>query len=550
MKTLVFLLILALPICAQSRGDFNGSASINGCSGALFILNGMELSQKALLITNGHCIRLKDLNGAPSHYPAPGEFIYSLEGERVRENTYIMLSSDRGTWSILAEKLLFATMTGTDFAVYELRSTYLDLELAFGIKPFLLDSSPFQRGDSVLIHAGVFNRSQACSIAGWAHLREGPYHTNDAIRFSPECSIYQGFSGAPIFRKGLRLFAGLANTHFNSKAEGSPCDLSKPCEVENGLIRVPKDGQSYGISVHQLYDCLEDNKLNFLSLRCPFRPQSSSARTERQIAPGDILEKSLVAIINHRTETCSGIFIAKNLVLTAAHCVIPNFKGASIGQPGDWVLPLSLPEGIDPLRGDKLEIAQTIVHPRKTDLDIILPIGEDRYLFDNPDLAILVLKAPYAPAVPVNISVKSLSSDSQIVFAGFGRGNASWQRPERSFFKMILDYQEISFDYSDLVEGPTFNFIRALEEKFELISNFFYFVKKDSVVEAAICYGDSGGPLLSIDQGQVHIIGVASMFMPHPGKGDQECNGSFLSVFSKVAPHEDWLHDQIKELAE
>lgn len=271
MKTLALLPFLLWSMFRDTSFDFNGSASINGCSGALFIMKGMVPTQKALLITNGHCIRLKDLRGSGTLYPAPGERIHDLEVPEVREKTHLTLHSGRGSWNLAPEKLLFATMTGTDIAIYELGETYQELDFRYGLKPFALDREPLKRGNPVVIHAGNYNRTELCQMDGWANLREGPYHTNQAVRFSPECSIYNGFSGSPVMKPGSRIISALANTHYDEEAEGLLCDIGKTCEVDDqGQVLAPKNGQSYGVSVHRLYDCFDGKRLNFRTPRCPW----------------------------------------------------------------------------------------------------------------------------------------------------------------------------------------------------------------------------------------------------------------------------------------
>ncbi len=106
MKFSKYIFPFLLPAAvAFSAPDFNGAAIVNGCSGGMFIMDGMRLDQKALLITNGHCVLLRSLVGGPSDYPAPGEVIYDIEGARVSGSTAVSLHSDAGSFPVRASKL-------------------------------------------------------------------------------------------------------------------------------------------------------------------------------------------------------------------------------------------------------------------------------------------------------------------------------------------------------------------------------------------------------------------------------------------------------------
>lgn len=264
----VFISLLIAPV---ARGaDFSGSAIVNGCSGALFTLRGISATHPALVLTNGHCVRLKSLRGGGSDYPAPGETIIDLTGEAVSKNAYVILNSPSTSHQSPARALLFASMTGTDLAVYELRETFEDLEKLYGIRPFLLDNKAPEKGERLFIHSGYFSKTQSCLADGTTLLIEGSYSTHSALRLSSECEIYNGFSGSPMLRSDKRTFAALANTH--NEADGAPCSMSNPCEYDKATGRktTPAKGQSYGVPAHWLYQCLDlaRGEFDFQSSSC------------------------------------------------------------------------------------------------------------------------------------------------------------------------------------------------------------------------------------------------------------------------------------------
>ncbi|MBX3232577.1 MAG: trypsin-like peptidase domain-containing protein [Labilithrix sp.] len=219
-----------------------GFAAVKGCSGALFRFDRMSGSRPALVITNGHCV---------GEYPAPGTVLSDVEDAGTR----IILRGPGGPVDVDATKLLVATMTGTDVAVYELATTYDALLDAHGIMPLTLDETLASDAAPIAIVAGYYNRTFRCELDGHVALREGPYRTTAGVRFTTPCRIYTGVSGSPIVTSEGR-FVGLANTHYDGSGEA--CTYHNPCEVDAaGAISVAEPGRSYGVLATMLYGCFD-----------------------------------------------------------------------------------------------------------------------------------------------------------------------------------------------------------------------------------------------------------------------------------------------------
>lgn len=289
---IIIIICFFLPLLSFANFEFNGGAIVNGCSGALFIMNGMQDSQRALVITNGHCIRLKDLLGRSSNYPLPNERIYDLGNGNDPLPVAIILHSEQQSISVKTHRLLFATMTETDVAIFELSTTYAQLNTMYNVRPLLLDPTFTEENDDVSILSGYYKRTQSCSVRGFVNLQEGPYRTLHAIKLSQDCHIYTGFSGAPITHSKTRSILGLVNTHYDDKSDHAPCALNKPCEVDNdtGKKNIPAPGQSYGVSTAFLYLCYDQSKriLDFNIHSCHYKKPSAMKVFKVFLPPSDI----------------------------------------------------------------------------------------------------------------------------------------------------------------------------------------------------------------------------------------------------------------------
>ncbi|CAM5744282.1 hypothetical protein SALBM311S_08514 [Streptomyces alboniger] len=97
-----------------------------------------------------------------------------------------------------AKRLLYATMTGTDIALYRLDKTYAQLK-AEGAKVSRLTSTPVRAGDPLTV-ASVGTRYHCTAEAVVPRLREGGYQLNNSIRYttSDDCAPWHGDSGSAL----------------------------------------------------------------------------------------------------------------------------------------------------------------------------------------------------------------------------------------------------------------------------------------------------------------------------------------------------------------
>lgn len=224
--------------------DFEGIVKLSNCSGSLIAFNGQPLSSKAIVMTNGHCIQ------KPGGYLNPGEVWVN----RPMRRSMKIFDKNMRLHKVQSSKILYATMTNTDVAFYELTESYEEILAKTNVRPFLLDSMRPMEGISIEIISGYWDRGYSCEIDGFVfNIREGAWTFTDSIRYTAGCDTIGGTSGSPIIAKGERRVVAINNT---SNESGERCTLNNPCEVdEAGSVTVRK-GVRYGQQTFNTYSCL------------------------------------------------------------------------------------------------------------------------------------------------------------------------------------------------------------------------------------------------------------------------------------------------------
>lgn len=224
--------------------DFEGIVKLSNCSGSLVQFAGQPDTAKAVVMTNGHCIQ------KPGGYLNPGEVWVNRSINRAMK----IFDKNMKLSPINATKILYATMTNTDIAFYELAETYADIESRFHVRPFELDTNRPVVGASLELISGYWDRGWKCDIDGFVFkMREGAWTFTDSIRYTASCDTMGGTSGSPLIALGTKTVIGINNT---SNESGETCTLNNPCEVdEAGNVEVRK-GVRYGQQSFNVSTCL------------------------------------------------------------------------------------------------------------------------------------------------------------------------------------------------------------------------------------------------------------------------------------------------------
>lgn len=248
MKWLLFGLLSFSAHALDAR--FEGTVDLSNCSGFVFTTSTLDTAQPALMMTNGHCLTTL-LGGIVL---SPGEARVDRAGSR----SVGVVNAEGKKIKMKTTRLVYATMTGTDMAVYELPYTYEQLATR-GIRPFVLGSTPVLN-DAVEVFSAHKNNAHTCTVAAITHTREGGFPFTDSLRFSEECRQGNGTSGSPVVRAGTRDVIAIANSY---NKNGRACGNNNPCEVNGDEVSVQFTAR-YAQQIAGLTACLND----FLSQEC------------------------------------------------------------------------------------------------------------------------------------------------------------------------------------------------------------------------------------------------------------------------------------------
>ncbi len=243
-RSLVVALLLSLspaPAHAVTGVDFTGTVALSGCSGAVVRTPSAKPSDTALVMSNGHCVKLM----------AAGEVVVDQPSDR----TFTLLDPTGKTilGTLHAKSVAYATMTSTDVAFYRLDQTYAQVE-ALGGRALELSPQRAAVGADIRVVSGFWKRMYSCSLDGFAHeLREGAWTWRDSIRYTAPCDTVGGTSGSPIVDAASGKVVGVNNT---TNENGKRCTQNNPCEVDAAGAVTVRRGIGYGQQTHLAVACV------------------------------------------------------------------------------------------------------------------------------------------------------------------------------------------------------------------------------------------------------------------------------------------------------
>lgn len=226
------------------------------CSGSLVKFENQPDTDFALVLTNGHCYE--------GGFLGPGQILFNQPSTQwfniITKSYYSPISStgcDDTVRLIGSQKVLYATMTKTDVALYQLTETYQEIFNRTDTTPFILSNKQAAQGTDIEVISGPWRQRYSCAIDGFVYkLIVGNTTYDSSIRYTNTCPTIEGTSGSPIVKKGTRTVVGINSL---SSGNGKACTIDNACEQnEQGNISHVVDAR-YGQQTYWFYSCLEND---------------------------------------------------------------------------------------------------------------------------------------------------------------------------------------------------------------------------------------------------------------------------------------------------
>ncbi|MYW66424.1 serine protease [Streptomyces sp. SID8379] len=235
---------------------FAGTVALSNCSGSVVRVPDSQPTDPALVMSNGHCLE--------SGFPGPGEVVIDQASSR----TFSLLNASGSKVATLrASKVAYGTMTDTDVSLYQLTSTYAQIENSYGIKALELSADHPTQGTAISVVSGYWKKTYNCSIDGFAYrLKEGEWTWKDSVRYTSACETIGGTSGSPVLDQATGKVVAVNNT---GNENGEECTDNNPCEVdESGNVTV-REGINYAQQTYGIVPCVvTGNKIDLSAPGC------------------------------------------------------------------------------------------------------------------------------------------------------------------------------------------------------------------------------------------------------------------------------------------
>ncbi|WP_328536991.1 trypsin-like serine peptidase [Streptomyces sp. NBC_00344] len=228
---------------AAKAVNFAGTVALSNCSGSVVRMPGSQSGDPALVLSNGHCLE--------SGFPAAGEVITDQPSTR---SFTLLNSAGNRAGTLRASKVAYATMTDTDISLYQLTSTYAQIQSKYGIAALELNAAHPTQGSAISVVSGYWKKIYSCNVDGFAYrLKEGDWTWKDSVRYTSACNTIGGTSGSPVIDPATGKVVAVNNT---GNEDGGQCTENNPCEVdENGKVTV-RQGINYAEETYGIVPCV------------------------------------------------------------------------------------------------------------------------------------------------------------------------------------------------------------------------------------------------------------------------------------------------------
>lgn len=232
---------------AVQAASLDATIALNNCSASLVRFPGSVDTDRAMMLTNGHCYE----GGMP------GAGVVLQNRTSTRSGT-LLNAAGTNLGTVRADLLIYATMTDTDVSLYRLNTTFASIRTTYGVTALTVSDTRPASGSSMYIPSSYWKQIWNCSINGFVPtLREDVWTWHDSIRYSTGCNTTHGTSGSPIIDLASNKVVGVNNT---GNDNGQMCTLNNPCEVDADGTTHAYQGQSYGQQTYWFTTCLNASR--------------------------------------------------------------------------------------------------------------------------------------------------------------------------------------------------------------------------------------------------------------------------------------------------
>ncbi|MGX6600603.1 S1 family peptidase [Micromonosporaceae bacterium Da 78-11] len=240
-------LVQAAPAQAKAAAvaatSLASTITLSNCSAALVRYPSSVSSDRAMMLTNGHCYE--------GGFLGAGQVLQNRSSSR---SGTLLNSAGRSLGTVRADRVLYATMTGTDVTLYRLTSTFATLSSRYGATALTISNTRPTAGSAIAIPSSYWKQIWNCKIDSFVGtLREDVWTWKDSIRYDTACDTTHGTSGSPIVDAASGKIVGINNT---GNDDGELCTLNNPCEVAANGATTAYQGQSYGEQTYWFTTCL------------------------------------------------------------------------------------------------------------------------------------------------------------------------------------------------------------------------------------------------------------------------------------------------------
>ncbi|MFD3676948.1 serine protease [Streptomyces sp. NPDC058613] len=221
---------------------YAGTVALSNCSGSVVRAPASQPNDPALVLSTGHCLE--------TGFPAAGEVVK----DRPSTRSFALLNASGSEAATLrASKISYATMTDTDLSLYQLTTTYAQIQSQYGIAALTLNDVLPARGSAIKVVSGYWKRTYTCTVDGFAYrLKEGAWTWKDSVRYTSSCNTIGGTSGSPVIDTASGEVVAVNNT---GNENGGRRTDNNPCEAdESGRVTVRR-GINYAQQTYTVVPC-------------------------------------------------------------------------------------------------------------------------------------------------------------------------------------------------------------------------------------------------------------------------------------------------------